>query len=284
MVFQHFNLFPHKTVLRQHHARRCAGSRACPRTRPRSAALAPPRPGRAGRTRPTCAPAHLSGGQQQRVAIARALAMEPEVMLFDEATSALDPELVKGVLGVDGRPRRRGHDHAGRHPRDGLRPRGGPTACCSWTRDGSWSRAPPSGSSSHPRARGSGSSSPRSSDRPAADTPLVLRPASRWVEDGTDDDPRSQRSHRWCHPVLATRSPSASRCRPRRRQHPRSRPRCAPPVAPSPRWTSPRATPTGSSSTSPATPSDEDHADLITAAISGHPGRCRCARSATAPS
>ena len=66
-------------------------------------------------------PNQLSGGQQQRVAIARALAMEPKIMLFDEPTSALDPEMVNEVLGRHEGPGRERHDHAGGHPRDGLR-------------------------------------------------------------------------------------------------------------------------------------------------------------------
>ena len=65
-------------------------------------------------------PAQLSGGQQQRVAIARALAMDPDLMLFDEPTSALDPELVGDVLAVMRELAERGHDDAGRHPRDGF--------------------------------------------------------------------------------------------------------------------------------------------------------------------
>jgi polar amino acid transport system ATP-binding protein len=96
MVFQHFNLFPHRTVLDNivlplRDVRRLSRDAASSIARERLAevGLAEKAPFR---------PAALSGGQQQRVAIARALAMDPEVMLFDEATSALDPELVKGVL------------------------------------------------------------------------------------------------------------------------------------------------------------------------------------------
>jgi polar amino acid transport system ATP-binding protein len=98
MVFQHFNLFPHLSVLKNvtaalRHVRRLDRDTAeaaamTQLERLGLAHLAQQRPGR------------LSGGQQQRVAIARALAVEPEVMLFDEATSALDPELVKDVLDV----------------------------------------------------------------------------------------------------------------------------------------------------------------------------------------
>ena len=67
-------------------------------------------------------PRQISGGQKQRVAIARALAMEPEVLLFDEPTSALDPEMVGEVLSVMRDLAQAGHDHAGGHSRDGLRP------------------------------------------------------------------------------------------------------------------------------------------------------------------
>ena len=73
-------------------------------------------------------PGQLSGGQQQRVAIARALCMKPKIMLFDEPTSALDPEMIKEVLDVMVELAERRHDHALRHPRDGLRPRRSPTA------------------------------------------------------------------------------------------------------------------------------------------------------------
>jgi polar amino acid transport system ATP-binding protein len=96
MVFQHFNLFPHKSVLANVTLglRRLRGL-----SRDEAEATALTQLERVGlRHKASVRPGTLSGGQQQRVAIARALAMAPEVMLFDEATSALDPELVKGVL------------------------------------------------------------------------------------------------------------------------------------------------------------------------------------------
>jgi polar amino acid transport system ATP-binding protein len=96
MVFQHFNLFPHKTVL----ANISLGLRKLQGLDHHEAdASALTQLDRVGlRHKAQVRPGTLSGGQQQRVAIARALAMSPDVMLFDEATSALDPELVKGVL------------------------------------------------------------------------------------------------------------------------------------------------------------------------------------------
>ena len=96
MVFQHFNLFPHLTVLQN-----CTLAPTWVRHMPRKEAeelamryLKRVRiPEQADKY-----PARLSGGQQQRVAIARALCMNPKIMLFDEPTSALDPEMVKEVL------------------------------------------------------------------------------------------------------------------------------------------------------------------------------------------
>jgi polar amino acid transport system ATP-binding protein len=98
MVFQNFELFPHKTVLGNvtvgpmtvlHMPRKAAEARALDLLK--KVGLADKAPS---------FPSQLSGGQQQRVAIARALAMEPEVMLFDEPTSALDPETIGEVLNV----------------------------------------------------------------------------------------------------------------------------------------------------------------------------------------
>ena len=98
MVFQSFNLFPHRTVLDNlTMAPMCVRGADRAEARERARAML----ARVGLSdKASEHPARLSGGQQQRVAIARALAMDPEAMLFDEVTSALDPELVKDVLAV----------------------------------------------------------------------------------------------------------------------------------------------------------------------------------------
>jgi polar amino acid transport system ATP-binding protein len=98
MVFQHFNLFPHRTALENIieapvHVKRVKKDEAVARGKDLLSQV--------GLSEKADAyPAQLSGGQQQRVAIARALAMNPKLMLFDEPTSALDPELVGEVLEV----------------------------------------------------------------------------------------------------------------------------------------------------------------------------------------
>ena len=98
MVFQQFNLFPHRTVA-DNVALGPRKLRGLSKDAARDLALE--YLDQVGlRAKADSRPANLSGGQQQRVAIARALAMKPEIMFFDEATSALDPELVKGVLAL----------------------------------------------------------------------------------------------------------------------------------------------------------------------------------------
>ena len=114
MVFQHFNLFPHMTVLKNmtHRAREAAEKDAKQQAEEKAMALLR----RVGlEDRAGAYPNQLSGGQKQRIAIVRALCMEPEVMLFDEPTSALDPEMVGEVLDVMKRLARGGHDHGGGH-------------------------------------------------------------------------------------------------------------------------------------------------------------------------
>lgn len=98
MVFQHFNLFPNMTILKN---LTIAPMKLCGKSREDAESKALELLHRVGLSdRADAYPSQLSGGQKQRVAIVRALAMEPDVMLFDEPTSALDPEMVGEVLDV----------------------------------------------------------------------------------------------------------------------------------------------------------------------------------------
>ena len=98
MVFQHFNLFPHKTILEN---MTLAPIKVLKKSKTEAEAKAMELLKRVGlEEKANAYPAQLSGGQKQRIAIVRSLCMDPDVMLFDEPTSALDPEMVGEVLNV----------------------------------------------------------------------------------------------------------------------------------------------------------------------------------------
>jgi len=119
MVFQSFNVFPHKTVLENVNLAQVVVRK---RSKKEASEISRELLNKVGIIEKVNEyPEKLSGGQQQRVAIARALAMKPKIMLFDEPTSALDPEMIGEVLDVMIKTGEGRNNHDSGHTRDGLR-------------------------------------------------------------------------------------------------------------------------------------------------------------------
>ena len=152
MVFQSFNLFPHKTVLEN-----VVISQVLVRKKSKEAAqkLAKEIIQMVGLSdKLDVYPSKLSGGQQQRVAIARALAMEPEIMLFGRTHLRARPRAGRRGTGRHEEARQPGYHHARGHPRNGLCPRGRRSRHLSWMPAASPNKAHPRTSSSTPRVIG----------------------------------------------------------------------------------------------------------------------------------
>ena len=152
MVFQHFNLFPHKTVLQNITMAPVTLKKKTAAEAKEQAMSLLERIGLADKADEY--PNMLSGGQKQRIAIVRALAMEPEVMLFDEPTSALDPEMVGEVLDLMRDLAKEGMTMAVRW----VLPGRWPTGWYLWPAARSWRRAPPASCLTIPRIPACGTS------------------------------------------------------------------------------------------------------------------------------
>ena len=156
MVFQHFNLFPHMTILKN---MTIAPMQLLHKSKEEAEKTALELLGRVGLAdRANAYPSQLSGGQKQRVAIVRALAMQPEVMLFDEPTSALDPEMVGEVLEVMQELAKSGMTMVV------VTPARLPTACSSWPTASFSKRVRPMKFLRIPKAKDYRTSSRRSSE------------------------------------------------------------------------------------------------------------------------
>ena len=147
MVFQHFNLFPHKTVLQNITMAPVALKKKTPQEARQQAMTLLERIGLADKADEY--PNMLSGGQKQRIAIVRSLAMEPEVLLFDEPTSALDPEMVGEVLDLMRSLAADGMTMVVVTHEMGFAR--WPAGWCSWPTAEFWRRAPPPTSLTIPR-------------------------------------------------------------------------------------------------------------------------------------